>query len=153
MSHQVHQLGILSVCQYHMANSLIAVVSYSCIARYACTQIMEYALPPLTTCTAYLHIICCIISHSMCHFHTQPVSYCKTMQDYVTQLCQSSMLKLALFPGSQSAFCWYCHRLKEGCLVYTLPIPSLAKQLHTLMLLLIVTLIAKISVLYDSTMF
>jgi len=60
---------------------------------------MEYALPPLTTCTAYLHILAydMLHSHSMCHFHTQSVSYCKTiMQDHVTQLRQSSMLKLAL---------------------------------------------------------
>ena len=78
-------------------------------------------------------------SHSMCHFHTQPVSYCKTII-IITHLHQSSMLKLALFP----AFCWYCQWSKEGChstCVYTpysitskattLPLADLVKKLTT----------------------
>ena len=60
-------------------------------------------------CTSSTDYLYCLLaydmlhSHSMCHFHTQPVLYCKPMQDHVTQLHQSLMLKLALFPGSQSA--------------------------------------------------
>ena len=54
------------------------------------------------------------------------------MQDHVTQLHQSSMLKLALFPGSQLASAGTASDQKKAAtqLVYTLPIPSLAKQLH-----------------------
>ena len=36
------------------------------------------------------------------------------LQAHARQLCQSSMLKLALFPGSHSAFCWYYQWQKEG---------------------------------------
>ena len=50
-------------------------------------KLWNLQLPPLTTCTAYLHMICCILTHALCHFHTRSVSYCKTiMQDHVTQL-------------------------------------------------------------------
>jgi len=66
-----------------------------------------------TSSTDYLLAYDRLHSHSMCHFHAQPVAYCKIyMQDNVTQLRQSSMLKLALFPA---AFCWYCQWSKEGC--------------------------------------
>ena len=93
-----------------MANSLIAVFSY-CTHCKVCMHLNH------VICTSSTDYLCCLLvynmlhSHWMCHFHiyTQPVSYCKTiMQDHVTQLRQSSMLKLALFSGSHSAFCWYC---------------------------------------------
>ena len=91
-----------------MVNSLIAVVSY-CMQCKVCMHLNHGIC---TSSTDYLYCLLAydmLHSHSMCHFHTQPVSYCKTiMQDHVTQLRQSSMLKLALFPGSQSAFCWHC---------------------------------------------
>ena len=58
-------------------------------------------------------------SHTVCQFHTQPVSYCKPTQDHITQLCQSSMLKLVLFPGFHSAFCWYCKEGYHSTCVYT----------------------------------
>ena len=45
--------------------TLIAVVSTACIARYAC----KYALPPLTTCTAYLHMMCCILTQCVTFIH------------------------------------------------------------------------------------
>ena len=114
-----------------MVNSLRAVVSY-CMHCKVCMHQNHgvYALPPLITCpAAYLHNNM-LHSHSVCHFHTQPISYCKTiMQDYVTQLCQSSVLKTVLFPGSHSAFCWYSQWWKEGChstCVYT-PYSSTSK--------------------------
>ena len=40
------------------------------------------------------------------------------------------MLKLALFPGSQTAGTASDQKKAATQLVYTLPIPSLAKQLH-----------------------
>ena len=90
-----------------MANSLIAVVSY-CMHCKVCMPLNH----GICTSTDYLYCLLAydmLHSHSMCHFHTQSVSYCKTiMQDHVTQLHQSPMLKLALFSGSHSAFCWHC---------------------------------------------
>ena len=37
--------------------------------------------------------------------------YFKPMQDHITQLCQSSLLKLALFPGSHNTGNFYSHYL------------------------------------------
>ena len=103
--------GVLSVVST-MVNSLIAVVSY-CLHCKVCMHL--YKLWNMhflhCTCTVYLHMICCILIQ--CVTHTQSVSYCKTiMQDHAryTVVRQSSMLKSALFPCSQSAaaFCWHC---------------------------------------------
>ena len=54
------------------------------------------------------------------------------MQDHITQLRQSSMLKLALFEApNQLSVGTASYQKKAGTqLVYTLPIPSLAKQVH-----------------------
>ena len=126
---KLSNLGFLSVST--MANSLIAVVSY-CMHCKVCMHLNH------GICTSSTNYLYCLFAYDMlhfhwiCHFHTQPVSYCKSiMQDHVTQLRQSSMLKLALFPGSHSPFYWYSQWLKESChstCVYTL----LAKQLYKL---------------------
>ena len=66
-------------------------------------------------CTDYLYylcMICCILSQCVTFIHNQSHTI---MQEHNTQLRQSSVLKLALFSGSHSAFCWYCQWLKEGC--------------------------------------
>ena len=95
---------------------------------------MEYALPPLTTCTVYLHMICCILTQCVTHTqsHTARPS-CKTM--HVTQLyvnhqclnqpCSQAPNQLQLSVGTASD-----QKTDATQLLYTLPIPSLAKQLH-----------------------
>ena len=91
---------------------------------------MEYALPPLTTCTAYLHVY-------MCHFHIYTTSL--ILQDHQVRPCYTVMLiinaqissvprlplsfLLVLTSDRKTAATQFC--------IY-IPIPSLAKQLHKL---------------------
>ena len=79
---------------------------------------MEYALsPPLTTFTA-----CCNLTQCVTFIHSQSH----------TARHQSSMLKLALFQAPYQLSVGTASDQKKAAaqLVYTLPIPSLAKQLH-----------------------
>ena len=90
-------LGVLSVST--MANSLIAVVSY-CMHCKVCMPLNHGICTSSTDYFYCLLVYDMLQSHSMCHFHTQPVSYCKTyMQDHVTQLHQSCInAQISLVP-------------------------------------------------------
>ena len=92
VSHQVDQLGFKYLCalsvlwQTHWQQWLVT----ACIERYACTYFHQLARE-LTTCTAYLGMICCILTQCVTFVslvHT--ASPCKTtLHNYVNHQCSN----------------------------------------------------------------
>ena len=119
MSHQVDRLRVSSICvhcRYHV--KLTDSSGYFIIGWYR--MHLNHGISTSSPDYFYCLLVYDMVhSHAVCQFHTQLVSYCKPMQDHITQLCQSSILKLALFPGSHSAFCWYCKEGYHSTCVYT----------------------------------